>query len=315
MKGRLPGVFRQDGSRCNPTVPDDPLVTIVTPSLNMARFLPAAIESVLSQEYPRIEFLVVDAGSTDGSLEILERYRGRLQYTSEPDKGPSDAIHKGFQRARGDILAWLNADDTFQPAAIRRAVDYLAAHPEVDVVYGDGWWIDEDGQPIRPYPSRPFDARVLERDCFLCQPSTFLRASAYRSCPLDPRQKMSFDYDLWIRMAAAGYRFAYLPEHLANTRMHRDALTLSARQEVFRASMDLLRRHYGYVPFSWIFGYAALRVDGRDQFFEPLRPTIGKYLLSFPLGLRYNRSRPVRYLKEWISVPLRAAFHGRADGG
>jgi glycosyltransferase involved in cell wall biosynthesis len=272
----------------------------------MARFLPATIESVLSQDYPSIEYIVVDGGSEDDSLDILERYKGRLRYTSEPDNCPADAIAKGLAQAQGEILAWLNADDTYEPGAIRRAVDYLAAHPEIDVVYGDGWWIDEDGKPIRLYPTIPFDARVLERDCFICQPSAFLRAGAYRRCPIDPQLKASFDYDLWIRMAVQGQHFAYLPQHIGNTRMHTGAQTIGARGQVFRASMELLRRHYGYVPFSWIFGYAAFRIDGRDQFFEPLRPSLWKYLLSLPLGLWYNPAKPFRFLLEWVSAPWKA---------
>lgn len=287
-------------------MPGHPLVTVVTPSYNMKQFLPATIESVLGQDYPSIEYIVIDGGSQDGSIEILERYRGRLRYASEPDNCPADAIAKGLAQAQGEILAWLNADDTYQPGAIGRAVEYLVTHPEIDVVYGDGWWIDEDGRPIRLYPTIPFNARVLEYDCFICQPSAFLRAGAYRRCPIDPHLKASFDYDLWIRMAAQELRFAYLPQHLANTRMHAGAQTIGSRAQVFRASMDLLRRHYGYVPFSWIFGYAAFRVDGRDQFFEPLRPSLWKYLLSLPLGLWYNPAKPFRFLLEWVSAPWKA---------
>jgi glycosyltransferase involved in cell wall biosynthesis len=272
----------------------------------MARFLPAAVESVLSQDYPHIEYIVVDGGSTDETVEILERYRGCLNYCSEKDRGPADAIHKGFSKARGDLLAWLNADDIYEPGAVRFAAEYLAAHSQTDVVYGDGRWITDDGQMIRPYPTQPFDARVLERDCFICQPAAFLRARAYQSCPIDPELNLSFDYDLWIRMSKQGRRFEYVPRHLANTRMHRDSLTLAKRRDVFHESMALLRRHYGYVPFPWVFGYAALRVDGRDQFFEPLRPSLGKYLLSLPLGLWFNHSRPLRFLQEWLAAPWKA---------
>lgn len=272
----------------------------------MGRSLPATIESVLHQDYPHIEYIVVDAGSSDDTIEILKGYRDRLRYSSGLDDGPTDAIHKGLAQARGEILAWLNADDTYEAGAVRRAVEYLSTHSDVDVVYGDGWWITEDGKPIRKYPSIPFDSRALERDCFICQPAAFLRASSYRACPLDPGQRMSFDYDLWIRMAAQGVRFGYLQEHLANTRMDQHALTLSARDGVFRASMALLRRHYGYVPFSWVFGYAAFRIDGRDQFFEPLQPSLTKYLYSLPLGLWYNRFHPLRYIAEWIQVPCQA---------
>ena len=283
----------------------------------MGRSLKATIESVLHQDYPRIEYIVIDGGSSDGTLEILEGYRGRLRYSSGPDHGPPDAIHKGLAQASGEILAWLNADDTYEPGAVRRAVEYLSSHQDVDVVYGDGWWITEEGKPISKYPSIPFDPRALERDCFICQPAAFLRTSSYKACPLDPGQKMSFDYDLWIRMAAQGIRFGYLQEHLANTRMDQHALTLSARDGVFRASMDLLLRHFGYVPFSWVFGYTAFRIDGRDQFFEPLQPSLTKYLASLPLGLWYNRRKPFRYLGEWLRAPGQAIYNRRrsASGG
>jgi hypothetical protein len=106
--------------------------------------------------------------------------------------------------------------------------------------------------------------------------------------------------------STANCRFDYLPSHLANTRMRSDPLRLGKRRDLFLASVGLLGRHYGYVPFSWVFGYAAFSVDGRDQFFEPLRPSMGKYLLSLPLGLRFNRSRPLRFLREWISAPWKA---------
>lgn len=272
----------------------------------MAELLPAAIESVLSQDYPRIEYVVVDGASTDNTLELLETYKDRLAYSSSPDRGPSDAAHKGFQQAHGDIFAWLNADDSYVPGAIRIAAEYLASHPDVDVVYGEGWWIDETGAVISRYPTLPFAAEVLERDCFICQPAAFIRASSYRRCGLDPAVNMSFDYDLWIRMAKAGLRFASIPQYLANSRMHHGALTFNQRRRVFHASMDLLKRHYGYVPMSWVFGYTAYRMDGRDQFFEPLEPTVGKYLASLPVGLAINRRRPFRFLAEWMAAPWNA---------
>jgi len=266
----------------------------------MANYLPEAIESVLRQDYPRIEYIVVDGVSTDGSIQILERYKDRLSYTSGPDRGPSDAAFKGFERAHGEILAWLNADDSYLPGAISTAVAYLQAHPQTDVVYGEGWWIDEQGAIISRYPTLAFDAKVLERDCFICQPAAFLRASAYRRVPLDPKVERSFDYDLWIRMSKAQCRFDSIPEYLANSRMHRGAKTIYEREEVFQASMSLLKRHYGYVPLSWIVGYTTYRMDHRDQFFEPLEYSPWKYLASLPVGLWYNRRKPLRFFGEWF---------------
>lgn len=271
----------------------------------MAKYLPEAIESVLGQDYPRIEYIVVDGGSNDGSLEILERYKDQLSYTSGPDHGPSDAAFQGLRKARGEILVWLNADDSFLPGAVRTAVDYLQKHPDIDVVYGEGWWIDEHGAVISRYPTLPFDAKVLQRDCFICQPAAFLRVPAYRRTELDPEVSQSFDYDLWIRMQKAGCRFESIPQYLANSRIHGGSKTLYERREVFEASISLLLRHYRYVPLSWVVGYTAFRMDGRDQFFEPIEYTPWKYLASLPVGLAFNWRKPLRFFGEWFGKGAR----------
>ena len=283
-----------------------PLVSIVTPSFNMEGYLPRTIESVLSQDYPNIEYIVMDGGSTDRTLEILKSYGDRLKYFSEPDKGPSDAVHKGFQRAHGDIFAWLGADDLYLPGAVRTGAEALIARPEIDVIYGEGYWIDETDAVISRYPTLPFDPKDLEWDCFICQPASFIRASAYRRCGLDPDVNFSFDYDLWIRMAKQGIRFEMIPRYLAGSRMHQGAKTINERETVFTASMGLLQRHYGYIPFSWAFGYAAFRHDSRDQFFQPVKYSLRNYLATLPVGLRLNPTKRARFLGDWLAAPLQA---------
>ena len=285
---------------------ETPLVSVVTPTFNAGRFLAESIESVLGQDYPNIEYLVVDSHSTDETQNILRKYAGRLRTIRTDRLGPSSAIHTGLSQARGSILAWLNADDKYEPDAVRSAVAAFLEHPNTDIVYGDACWIDHDGVVIRPYPTLPFESSVLERDCFISQPASFFRASAYRDCALDPSLPVSFDYDLWIRLTKHGRNFKYVPLHLASSRMHRECLTLSHRKEVFDVTMALLKKHYGYIPLSWIFGYLSYRRDGRDQFFEPLRYSATVFAASLPFGIALNRTEPLRVVREWA----RTASHG-----
>ena len=141
-----------------------PLVSIITPSRNQAPFLEATIQSVLAQDYPEIEYLVIDGDSTDGSLDIIKRYQKRLAYwVSEPDLGQTDAINKGFAHANGEIFAWLNSDDLLLPGAITEAVDFLVKHPETGMVYGDADFIDETGRVIGSFPARQTDYRRLRQ--------------------------------------------------------------------------------------------------------------------------------------------------------
>ena len=119
-------------------MPDKPKVSIITPSFNQARFLEQTMRSVLEQDYPNIEYIVIDGGSSDGSLEIIQKYADRLAYwQSQKDKGQTDAINQGFARANGEILAWLNSDDILYPGAVTAAVKQLLEHPEVGMVYAD----------------------------------------------------------------------------------------------------------------------------------------------------------------------------------
>jgi glycosyltransferase involved in cell wall biosynthesis len=286
--------------------PDPPLVSIVTPCLNAARFIEEAIESVLAQDYPRIEYIVMDGGSTDGTLEILRRvlhkYDGRLRFVSERDGGTADAINRGFRLSHGRIFTYLSADDVYLPGAVSTAVQALRENPEAAVVYGDAWWIDDAGSRIAPYPVRDFDAALLARECFICQPASFLRREAFENVGgMDPAWNLTFDYELWIRLART-YELRRVEGILALSRMHRANLSLGQRQKVFRQTFQVLRRHYGYVPFQWIYAYLCHRADGRDQFFDPLRPSTLRYLESLPAGLWLNRAAPVRYFREWFGI-------------
>jgi glycosyltransferase involved in cell wall biosynthesis len=267
----------------------------------MATYLRETIESVLSQDYPHIEYIVMDGGSTDDTLEVLKRYEGRLRYVSRPDRGTADAVNQGFQLARGSILAWLNADDTYLPGAVSTAVRCLLSSPELGGVYGEAYWVDRLGKVLGRYPSRPFDPELLSRECYICQAVCFFRREAFEQAGmLDPTLEFCFDYELWIRMSKT-CRLGAIPEYLATSRMHRANKTLAQRRRMFPETCRVLKRHYGYVPFQWIFAYTCFLVDKRDQFYKPLRLSLFKYGLSLPVGCWYNWRRMGRYLVEWGS--------------
>ena len=220
-----------------------PLVSIVTPSFNQAAYLEETILSVLNQEYPNIEYIIVDGGSTDGSLEIIQRYVDRLAWwVSEKDQGQTDAINKGFAKAKGEILAWLNSDDTYLPNAVSDAVGYLLMHPEVGLVYGDANFIDEKGRVIGKFPARQTDYQHLRRGfVHIPQQTSFFRAELWRKvAPLDPSFFFAMDYDLWVRIAKIA-PLQYLPQIWANFRLHGNAKTMAADE---RCWPEMLRVHY-----------------------------------------------------------------------
>lgn len=283
-------------------MPELPLVSIVTPCFNMAEYLPETIESVLSQDYPNIEYIVMDGGSTDGTVEVLERYKDRIRYVSAPDRGASDAINRGFKMSQGSVFAWLNADDTYLPGAVTAAVRHLLSEPDAAAVYGQGYWVDGEGRVLRPYPTRGYSLEAFGNDCYICQPACFFRAAAFEEeGGLDRDLQIVFDYDLWIRIGKR-HRLSFLPEYLATSRMHSANKTLADRTPVFAENCSLLKRHFGYIPFRWLYGRACFLLDKRDQFYEPLQPSILAYCLSLPLGVWHNARSPWRYLKEWFQV-------------
>ena len=220
-----------------------PLVSIITPSYNQARYLESTIRSVLDQDYPHIEYIVIDGGSTDGSVEILRRYSERLAgWVSEKDRGQTDAINKGFARARGEILAWLNSDDTYEPHAIREAVKFLQERPEVGLVYGDANFIDENGGVIGRFPAAQTDYRRLRQGyVHIPQQAAFWRADLWRKvAPLDPSFYFAMDYDLWVRLAALA-PLLFTPRVWANFRLHSQGKTIRADA---RCWDEMLKVHF-----------------------------------------------------------------------
>lgn len=221
-----------------------PLVSIITPSFNQAEYLEATIQSVLTQDYPRIEYIVIDGGSTDGSVDVIQKYQSSLAFwVSEQDKGQTDAINKGFNRAKGDILAWINSDDTYNPKAVGEAVLYLIENPDVAMVYADCDFIDEQGRVIGKFASRQTDYKKLRQGyVHIPQQTMFFRAKYWKEVgPLDPSFYFAMDYDLWVRIAARA-PIKYLPGRTwANFRIHTSSKT---NVNDARGWKEMLRVHY-----------------------------------------------------------------------
>jgi glycosyltransferase involved in cell wall biosynthesis len=275
-----------------------PLVSIVTPSYNMARFLPETIESVLAQDYPNIEYIVMDGGSNDGTVELLKSYGSRFRWVSEADQGQSDAVNKGYQQSGGEIFTFLNADDTFLPGAVTAAVDAFLKEPDVAVVYGDAWYTDEENRIIRAYPVDPYDYERLGTLCHICQPAAFLRADVFGEVGmLDTSLHLTLDYDLWLRISEK-YRMRKIDRPLANSRMWADNKTLSRRRTTFEEVVRILKRHRGYVPLNWVYGYAGYLRDGSDGFYHVPPVSLITAAKAFRMGLQYNPGKPHRFVAE-----------------
>ena len=185
-----------------------PLVSVVTPSFNQVSFLEDTMCSVLDQDYPNLEYIVIDGGSTDGSVELIRKYEKRLAYwKSEPDRGQAHAINKGFKRSRGDILGWLNSDDTYMPGAIRRAVECLMASPRAVAVYGGANIVDQSGRVVVKGDPHVRSFRLKDELCgnILSQPTVLMRRQPLFDVGLlDTSLHYALDFDLWLKLALKG---------------------------------------------------------------------------------------------------------------
>lgn len=272
-----------------------PSISLVTPSLDQARFIRATLDSALTQEYEGLEIVVQDGGSTDGTLEILKEYEGRIAFVTERDAGQAQAINRGLRRVRGEVLGYLNSDDILLPGALRAVGESFAADPELRLVYGRALYIDAEGKTICPYLTRPFDARRLADLCYIAQPAAFWSRKVHEEVgEFDETLHHTMDYDYWLRIAAR-YRpeqILYLDRDLAGARIHDAAKTVAGWDRALDEILDLVKRRTGYVSLWWLVARWDRRLDGRSQVTDPhpvpwraYPPAILEFLRRNPPGL------------------------------
>ncbi len=236
-----------------------PRITIITPSFNQGVFIERTIKSVLSQGYPDLEYIVVDGGSTDGTLDILRRYEGELRWVSEPDAGQSDAINKGMRMSSGDIVAYLNSDDTYEPGALKKVAEYFQENPACMWLTGRCRIIDEHDKVFRGFVSRyknfllaRYSYNMLLVTNFICQPSTFLRRALFDEIgPFDESEHLVMDYEYWLRAGGTrgagrdgtGHRPGIINSNLACFRVYTASKTSSSFKDTFSQELAISKRY------------------------------------------------------------------------
>lgn len=281
-----------------------PAIAIVTPSFEQGKYLEETMKSVLEQNYPFLEYIVIDGGSKDGSVEIIEKYADQLHYwVSEPDDGQSDAINKGFRRAdKSIIVGWLNSDDVLMPDTLLKVVRTFQNNPDAVLVYGDVQSIDGDGNVINETHFKPYEIEDLMQFNIICQPAVFTRLKIVKALGgVDDSYNYLMDHHLWLRLAMEG-DMIHIPEILAQARYHDDAKNIAHAAnfgvEAFRLvgwmrSNMYLRRIMGEDRLGQRVESAAHRFNARYLMdANKNKEAFHEYWMSFKLS-------PKTCLKEW----------------
>ena len=239
-------------------------MSIITPSYNQGQFIDRTIQSVLSQNVPVLDYIIVDGKSSDNTLDIIRRYDGRVTWISEKDRGQADAVNKGILMSSGEIIGWLNSDDIYYPGVLLFVLSFFKKHPEIDVVYGDADLIDVEDMVIEPYATKDWDYERLKEVCFICQPAVFFRRRIIEKAGvLDDRLQYCMDYEFWLRLGAIT-PFVKLPKRLAGSRMYPENKTMGERVAVHKEVNNMFQVRQKTVPPKWIFAYAHAVVEQKE---------------------------------------------------
>ncbi len=236
-------------------------ITIVTPSFQQGKYIRRTIESVLTQDISDLEYIVMDGGSTDETVSILKEYKDQILWKSEKDNGQTDALNKGIHAATGEWIGWLNSDDIYYPEALKKVRNVIETHPEINVVYGNAYHIDEHDHILEEYDTQDFDYERLKDVCYICQPALFFRKSlTERYGYPDVSLQYCMDYDYWLRLGK-GETFYHLHEILAGSRLYQENKTLGSRRNVHEEMLRMQEKNLGKASEKWIYNLAHVIVD------------------------------------------------------
>lgn len=268
-----------------------PRISIITPSYNQGQYIEETIRSVLLQDYPNLEYIIIDGGSTDSTLQVLKKYDRFITWISEPDEGQTDAINKGLKKASGDIVAYLNSDDIYEPGTLKRIADVFFQHTAVSMIYGDIIHIDENSRILEHHKTGKvhLEKYLMAGECYLPQPSVFFRKNVMDTVGyFDKSLHLAMDYDYWLKILMK-YKTCYVPETFSRARIYPSAKSSALDYRYFDELLAIYTRLFsnnpGLEPLrKKVFGYVYF--SGALTFFR--RKYFSRAAINFKTALTYD---------------------------
>ena len=231
--------------------------SVVTPSYNQGNFIEKTINSVLLQKDVTFDYFIIDGGSNDQTLDILKKYKTKINFVSEADNGQADAVNKGIRKSDSKYIAWINSDDIYYKNALNEVKQTFEKYPNVDLVYGNAFHINEKDAFIENYPVEDWNIDELKNRCFICQPAAFFRRSVIQKFGyLNENLQYCMDYEFWLRLSTCNIDAIRINKVLAGSRMYDDNKTKSQIISVHREIVIMLKEKFKLSPDRWIFNYS-----------------------------------------------------------